>query len=323
MKSLRMLPPRRRTILSPRYLLTWQCRRFSTLSTPHLWTLPWRRSHTVLCLSTFLHRWVLAQLPRFLLMCLFRLLYAVLCYTMFPHNYRSRSSLSVVSSLTVLLTVKARHRHKAILVVPHRLNLMTLLRLAVSAVPVLTETVTCTLRPHVSCSVNPNLMGTVTLTQPTVISCIINIVFPSFNGIQARRAEILLTLSLLPVVSFMQLFFKKPVIAFRTSLNSSLCALATRTLLSCSVKTLLSLTLQSSHTRLTPQAKVRGAWFLLIVRGLLRRPSLSGSSTVTFCSVHIHNVVAKKRDASTELLQFLHAKKNGNTMSTSLVVTST
>ena len=44
---------------------------------------------------------------------------------------------------------------------------------------------------------------------------------------------------------------------------------------------------------------------LLIVRGLLRRPSLSGSPTVTFCSVHIHNVVAKKRDASTELLQRL------------------
>ena len=47
---------------------------------------------------------------------------------------------------------------------------------------------------------------------------------------------------------------------------------------------------------------------LLIVRALLRRPSLSGTPTVTFCSVHINNVVAKKRDASTELLQFLHAK---------------
>ena len=45
---------------------------------------------------------------------------------------------------------------------------------------------------------------------------------------------------------------------------------------------------------------------LLIVRGLLRRPSLSGTPTVTFCSVHIHNVAAKKRDASTELLQRLH-----------------
>ena len=52
----------------------------------------------------------------------------------------------------------------------------------------------------------------------------------------------------------------------------------------------------------------QGTWrmVLLIVRGLLRRPSLSGSPTVTFCSVHIHNVVAKKRDASTELLQRLY-----------------
>ena len=52
----------------------------------------------------------------------------------------------------------------------------------------------------------------------------------------------------------------------------------------------------------------KGTWgmVLLIVRGLLRRPSLSGSSTVTFCSVQIHNVVAKKRDASTELLQRLY-----------------
>ena len=51
----------------------------------------------------------------------------------------------------------------------------------------------------------------------------------------------------------------------------------------------------------------KGTWgmILLIVRGLLRRPSLSGSPTVTFCSVHIHNVEAKKRAASTELLQAL------------------
>ena len=66
--------------------------------------------------------------------------------------------------------------------------------------------------------VNPNLKGTVVLMQPTVISCIINFVFPSFNGIQTPRAEILLTLSPLPVVGIMQLFFKKPVITYRTSL---------------------------------------------------------------------------------------------------------
>ena len=52
----------------------------------------------------------------------------------------------------------------------------------------------------------------------------------------------------------------------------------------------------------------KGTWImvLLIVRALLRRPSLSWTPTVTFCSVHIHNVVAKKRDASTELRQRLH-----------------
>ena len=51
----------------------------------------------------------------------------------------------------------------------------------------------------------------------------------------------------------------------------------------------------------------KGSWgmILLIVGGLLRRPSLTGSPTVTFCSVHIHNVVVKKRDASTDLLSKL------------------
>ena len=243
------------------------------------------------------------------------------------------------------LIVSARHRHKAILVVSHCLHFLTLLRLALSAVPVLTVTITSALWPHVSCCshrrvsnsmrrlqvslltptcalhvayllkrhlcdpgyvqlsqsrshslllvpsmwehimraqlqlarevrvlpwreptilsiqrlalflnrepsfflwstlVNPNLKGTVVLIQPTVISCIINFVFPSFNGIQARRAEILPTLSPLPVVSIMQLFFRKPVIIFRTSLSSSLCAPAIRTLLSCSIKIPLSLTL--------------------------------------------------------------------------------
>ena len=52
----------------------------------------------------------------------------------------------------------------------------------------------------------------------------------------------------------------------------------------------------------------KGTWgmILLIVRGFLRRPSITGSPTETFCSVHIHNVVAEKRDASTDLLQRLH-----------------
>ena len=122
----RMCPRRRLISRSPRYFSTWQCRRLPTVSTPHLWMLPCRRSHTVLCLSTFLHRWVLAQLPRFLLICLFRLPYAVRCYTMLPYNYRSRSSLLAVSSRTILWTAKTlfvspRHQYKMILVVAHHL----------------------------------------------------------------------------------------------------------------------------------------------------------------------------------------------------------
>ena len=63
---------------------------------------------------------------------------------------------------------------------------------------------------------NPNLLGTVVLIQLTVISCIINSVFPFFNGTQAGRSEIPPTLFQLPVGSSMRLFFRKPVIMFRT-----------------------------------------------------------------------------------------------------------
>ena len=360
-----MCPRRRLISLSPRYLLTWQCRRLSTVSTPHLWMLLCRRSHTVLFLRTFLRRWVLAD----------------------------------VSSRTIFLIVRARHRHKAILVVSHCLHFLTLLQLKLSAlssldsddhvrtlaprvllqpppgleqyapppgleidahlcashgIPVKAAPLRPRLRSVISvtppqppvCTIhvgthparsattgkrsastalagthNPvdtdpragtgpfpkpralvlplvhfcqsNLKGTVLLIQPTVISCIINFVFPSFSGIQARRAEILLTLSPLPVVSFMQLFFKKPVITSRTSLSSSLCAPAIRTLLSCSIKTPLSLTLQFSHTRLTPRAKVRGVWYLLIVRGCSWQTSISrsgGQETSPICYFLLQNV---------------------------------
>ena len=109
--------------------------------------------------------------------------------------------------------------------------------------------------------VNPNLTGTVTLIQQTAISCIINIVFLSFSGIQAQRAGTVLTSSRLPVESSMRLFNKKPVIIFRTSLISSLRTLATRTSLSCSTRTPLSLALWCLPSGKTPQAKVRWVWF--------------------------------------------------------------
>ena len=71
--------PRRHLISQPpRYLSTWQCRRLPTVSTSHLWMLLRRRPHPALRLSMFLRRWVLAQLPRFLLMRLCRLLHIVL-----------------------------------------------------------------------------------------------------------------------------------------------------------------------------------------------------------------------------------------------------
>ena len=147
--------------------------------------------------------------------------------------------------------------------------------------------------------VNRNLKDIVVLKRLTMISCIINSVFP------CAQKPCQHSLFPLPMVSIMQLFFREQVIMFRTSQISSWRTLATRTSLSCPTRTPLSLTPQFSHSRPTLRAKGTWGMVLFIVRGLLGRPSLSGSPTVTFCSVHIHNVVAKKRDASTGLLQRL------------------
>ena len=118
---------RRRLInRTPRFLSMWQCRRLPTVSTSYPWMLPCRRPQPVLCLSMSLHRWALAELPRFLLMCLFRLPYAVRCYTTWLFSYRSRSSLLAASSRTILWTAKTlfdspRHQLKTILAVTYHL----------------------------------------------------------------------------------------------------------------------------------------------------------------------------------------------------------
>ena len=106
----------------------------------------------------------------------------------------------------------------------------------------------------------PCPMDPAPLPQQIAISCIINFAFPSYSGIQARCAEILPTLSLPPAVGSMQLFFRKPVTTFRTSLITSEHTPTTRTLLSCSTRTPLSLTPQSSRSKPTLRAKIRGAW---------------------------------------------------------------
>ena len=98
------------------------------------------------------------------------------------------------------------------------------------------------------------------LTHLTAISCIINAVSLSFSGIQARRAGTPPISLRRPVEGSMWLFFKKPVIMSRTSPISSLRILVTRTLLSYSTRTPLSLTLWCLPSGKTPQAKVLGVW---------------------------------------------------------------
>ena len=98
--------PRRRLINRTRFRVMWQCRRLPTVPISYPWMLPRRRPHPVPCLSMSLRRWVLAQLPRILLICLCRLLYAVRCYMMLPYKYRSRSSLLAVFSRMILWTAK-------------------------------------------------------------------------------------------------------------------------------------------------------------------------------------------------------------------------
>ena len=409
---LRMCLRRRLISQSPRNLLTWQCRRLPTVSTPHLGMLPCRRSHTVLLPRTYLRRWVLVQPPRYLLTRPCRHLYAVLYHTILPHKYRSRSSLSVVSSLTVLLTVKARHRHNAILVVPHRLNLLTLLRLAVSAVPVLTETVTCTLRLHMSyynhhrvsnsmprhqvsirmptcaphmvymlkrhrCDPVYVQLSQSRLPQPLVSTIHVGThpVRPATTGKRSACTVLAGTHNpvdadpgagtgpfpkpralVLPLVHFGQSkpeghngldtadsdlmhhqfrlsrlqWNPGPARKNPTNIVSAACGKFHAVILQeasdhvphisdqfmvFTGNTDLAILLNKDTFEPDPivltfkaDSTSKGTWgmVLLIVRSLLRRPSLTCSPTVTFCSVHIHNVVAKKRDASTDLLQRLH-----------------
>ena len=108
---------------------------------------------------------------------------------------------------------------------------------------------------------NPSPTDLVPLPQLTAKSRTINSAFSFFSGIQARRAEILPTSSLPPVVGFMQLSFRKPATMSRASLITSEHTPTTWTLLSCSTRTPLSQTPQSSRSRPTPRAKIRGAWY--------------------------------------------------------------
>ena len=102
--SLRMCL-RRRLINRTRFRVMWQFRRLSTVPISYPWMLPCRRPHPALRPSMPLRRWVLAQLPRFLLIRLCRFLHIVLRNLTLPHNSTSLSSSLAGFTQTDLLIV--------------------------------------------------------------------------------------------------------------------------------------------------------------------------------------------------------------------------
>ena len=149
-------------------------------------------------------------------------------------------------------------------------------------------------------------MGTLVSIQLIVISCIINSAFPFYNGTQARLVNILVNIVSAACGKFHAVILQEAS-DHVPHISDQFMAFTDNT----------DLAILLNKDTFEPDPKVNsfkadsssiGTWgmILLIVRGFLRRPSITGSPTVTFCSVHIHNVVAKKRDASTDLLRRLH-----------------
>ena len=111
------------------------------------------------------------------------------------------------------------------------------------------------------------------------------------------------------VDGFMRSSYKKPVITCPKSRTNSSHTQATQTLPSFSTGTHSNLTLQFLPFRKLHPARTRGAWLYLWFEDSCDALPFSAP---TFCSVHIHNFVAKKRDASTHLLRRLHARMAQN-----------
>ena len=132
--------------------------------------------------------------------------------------------------------------------------------------------------------VNPNLMGSVTLIQPTAISCIINTVSLFFSGIQDRPQE--------PHQYYRGGLWKVP--CGYSSRASDRVPHITDQFIAYTGNTDLAILLNKDTCETDPMVLAlkedstsKGTWgmVLLIVRGLLRRPSLSGTPTVPCCSV--------------------------------------
>ena len=151
----------------------------------------------------------------------------------------------------------------------------------------------------------PSLTGLDTLIPLIATSCITNTVSQFFSGTQAQRAETPPPSSQRLADGFMR--FKKQMIMSLTSPISSLRTLATRTSPSCSTRTPSSLPTYVFFA-FNEDSTSKGTWcmVLFIIRGLLRRPSLAGTPTVTFCSVHIQNM-SWPRNVTLPLIYFTAA----------------
>ena len=148
-------------------------------------------------------------------------------------------------------------------------------------------------------------------TMQTVTSCTTSAASRCSSGTQAQRARTPRRFLRRPVIGFTRSSFKKPVIMLHESRTSASRTQAAQTLPSCSTGTHLSLLLQSLSLPTLRQARTRGVWQLLcFVDSCTVLPFLvpSPPPPVTLCSGHIHNVLAEKRDASTDLLRRLHAR---------------
>ena len=145
-------------------------------------------------------------------------------------------------------------------------------------------------------------LGMATSTMQTVISCIINIVSRCFSGTRTSTKIIAATCGRFHAVIQQEasdhvLQVSDQFIAYTG--DTDLAILLNRA----------TFEPNSAVFAFHEASTSKDTWSMaaLVVRGLLRRPSLSGTSPITFCSVHIHNVVAKNRDASTDLLRRRHA----------------
>ena len=168
----------------------------------------------------------------------------------------------------------------------------------------------------------PKLAAPVQSPQLTAISCITNFAFPYYSGIQARRAEILPILSPLPVESFMRLFFRKPVIMFRTYLPIFLRSLTTRTLQFCSTRTPLSQTHLLPRLRSTLRVRILGAWCCSLSVLCFVVPLFLAHLQSHF-ALHISTMLWPRNVTLPPSFSNFFTPKCWSTTSTSLVVTST